>query len=124
MRLASLACSLILVASAALVAVGCSSSGSPNELDAATCPLGQSHYFQTAGCGASAPAPVCLDDEPYDTRCPEQRQVCGCNGVTYTTSCLGAAKASFAAEGACVGDAGPDATTGDASDASDASSSG
>lgn len=133
MRLASLASSVLLVASAAVLAIGCSSSGEPTPLDSKTCPLGQSHYYPTPGCGTAAPAPVCMDDEPFETSCPAtMKTVCGCNNVTYTTSCLGANKAPWSAEGACPGDGGTDATsetgseTGSdaASDASDAASSG
>lgn len=121
---------MLLVASVAVLAFGCSSTGDKTPLDAKTCPLGQSHYYPTAGCGAAAPAPVCMDDEPFETSCPAtMKTVCGCNNVTYTTSCLGANKSPWSAEGACATDAGTDATTETGSDAAsetgtDAASSG
>ena len=143
MRLASFGSGLVLAFSAVIAAFGCSTNGTAPALDAAICPLGQSHYYTSAGCNTTAPAPVCQADDPYgDTGCTGVKKVCTCDGVspdggiipgvTETTSCAGYAKSAFQYEGACTGDAGIDAageTSTDAgsdaaSDATDATSSG
>ncbi len=106
-----------MVVSAFLAAFGCSTSGSPPPLGGDTCPLSQSHYYQTAGCGTTAPAPVCEVDDVWDAQCPGVKQVCTCAGFTEPTSCAGHAKSPFATEGACPPDAGADGATDAGSDA-------
>jgi hypothetical protein len=110
-RLASSFSGILLAVSAAFVAFGCSTSGNPPPLDGAVCPLNQSHYYVSPGCGTSAPAPVCEQDEAFDSGCTGQVQVCTCNGVTELTSCQGHAKGTFAFVGACPSDAGADSAT-------------
>jgi hypothetical protein len=129
-RLASFGSGLVLAFSAVIAAFGCSTSGSPQPFDAATCPLGQSHYYTSAGCGTTAPVAVCEADDPFDAGCTGQKLVCTCDrpgpdagiipGVTETTSCAGHAKSPYQHEGACV----PSSDAGSDTGSTDAASSG
>lgn len=88
-----------------------------SDADSASCPAPRALLYSQEGCGASAPAPVCLG---VGDAC--SGTYCGCDGATIFDWCEGAQK-PYAHRGACQdgGDASPDVDAANPDDVADAS---